>query len=79
MAQTQTGSLNPSAADTAPAPDAPAISMPVFLQERPPQSERVQIKEGNGIWEVRIDGTFRGDYVQKSHALEAAALLKRSL
>jgi hypothetical protein len=39
---------------------------------------RVQVRERSGIWEVRADGKFRGDYHQKEHALAAAALLKLS-
>ena len=38
-----------------------------------------QVRERNGIWEVRVDGRFRGDYHQKEHALAAAALHKVSL
>lgn len=38
----------------------------------------VQVSERNGIWEVRVDGEFRGDYHQKEHALAAAALHKLS-
>ena len=40
---------------------------------------RVQVRERNGIWEVQVDGKFRGDYHQKEHALAAAALHKLSL
>jgi hypothetical protein len=38
----------------------------------------VQVRERNSIWEVRVDGKFRGDYHQKEHALAAAALHKLS-
>lgn len=48
------------------------------LQERPARRDRVQVRERNGIWEVKVDGKFRGDYHQKEHALAAAALLKLS-
>ena len=41
--------------------------------------ERVQLRERNGIWEVKVDGVFRGDYHRKEHALAAAALLNLSL
>jgi hypothetical protein len=41
--------------------------------------ERVQLRERNGIWEVKVDGVFRGDYHKKEHALAAAALLNLSL
>jgi hypothetical protein len=43
------------------------------------QPDRVQLKERSGIWEVRVDGVFRGDYQRKEHALAAAALAKLSL
>ncbi|WP_246209540.1 hypothetical protein [Pikeienuella piscinae] len=45
---------------------------------RPPQRGGVQVRERNGIWEVQVDGKFRGDYHQKEHALAAAALYKLS-
>jgi hypothetical protein len=45
---------------------------------RPPQRGGVQVRERNGIWEVQVDGKFRGDYHQKEHALAAAALHKLS-
>lgn len=41
--------------------------------------ERVQLKERNGIWEVKVDGAFHGDYRLRDHALAAAALAKLSL
>ncbi|KAA9008367.1 hypothetical protein F3S47_11525 [Histidinibacterium aquaticum] len=44
----------------------------------PSQSGGVQVRERNGIWEVRVDGKFRGDYHQKEHALAAAALHRLS-
>ena len=45
---------------------------------RPAQRGGVQVRERNGIWEVQVDGKFRGDYHQKEHALAAAALHKLS-
>ncbi|KRS13583.1 MULTISPECIES: hypothetical protein [Rhodobacterales] len=45
---------------------------------RPTQRNGVQVRERNGIWEVQVDGKFRGDYHQKEHALAAAALIKLS-
>ncbi|WP_371061423.1 hypothetical protein [Rhodosalinus sp. 5P4] len=45
---------------------------------RPTLRGGVQVHERNGIWEVRVDGRFRGDYHQKEHALAAAALHKLS-
>jgi len=44
----------------------------------PAQGCGVQVRERNGIWEVRVDDQFRGDYLQKEHALAAAALHKLS-
>lgn len=51
---------------------------PDSLRKRSTQPE-VQLKERNGVWEVRVDGVFRGDYHQKEHALAAVALMKLSL
>ena len=45
----------------------------------PAQRGGVQVCERNGIWEVKVDGKFRGDYHQKEQALAAAALHKLSL
>ena len=45
---------------------------------RPAQRSGVQVRERNGIWEVKVDGKFRGDYHQKEHALAAASLHKLS-
>ncbi|MDU8946690.1 hypothetical protein [Ovoidimarina sediminis] len=50
----------------------------VPLQGRPARRDRVQLNERNGIWEVKVDGKFRGDYHQKEHALAAMALMKLS-
>ncbi|MDF0603514.1 hypothetical protein P1J78_22545 [Psychromarinibacter sp. C21-152] len=44
----------------------------------PAQRGGVQVRERNGIWEVRVDGKFHGDYHQKEHALAAAALVNLS-
>jgi hypothetical protein len=49
------------------------------FQKRAARHDRVQVRERNGIWEVLVDGKFRGDYHQKEHALAAAALHKLSL
>lgn len=46
---------------------------------QPAIRDRVLVAERNGIWEVKVDGTFRGDYHRKENALAAAALLKLSL
>ena len=55
-----------------------AQGRPGPYQERFARRDRVQVCERNGIWEVKVDGKFRGDYHQKEHALAAAALHKLS-
>ncbi|MDE4230685.1 hypothetical protein PXK05_19740 [Phaeobacter gallaeciensis] len=47
--------------------------------DRPGQRVRVQVRQRNGIWEVKADGKFCGDYVQKEQAIAAAALLRLAL
>lgn len=49
------------------------------FMNRQTRIDRVQVRERNGIWEVKVDGKFRGDYHQKEHALAAAALHRLSL
>ena len=49
-----------------------------FSTDRPVQRSGVQVRERNGIWEVKVDGKFHDDYHQKEHALAAAALHKLS-
>jgi len=46
--------------------------------DRQASRDWVQVRERNGIWEVRVDGVFHGDYHQKEHALAAAAVVKKS-
>ena len=41
--------------------------------------ERVKVEARSGIWEVKVDGAFLGDYHLKEDAHAAAALAKRSL
>ncbi|MFW8636103.1 hypothetical protein [Cribrihabitans pelagius] len=43
------------------------------------EAERVRVRERNGIWEVKVDGVFHGDYHDKGNALAAAALARLSL
>lgn len=43
------------------------------------RGERVQTRERNGIWEVRVDEAFHGDYHRKEHALAAAAVARMAL
>lgn len=45
---------------------------------RPTQRDWVQVDERNGIWEVKVNGRFRGNYHLKEHALAAAALHRLS-
>lgn len=52
---------------------------PRFLARHHSQPNRVQVRQRNGIWEVRVDGAFRGDYHLQEHALTAAAGLRRSM
>jgi hypothetical protein len=44
----------------------------------PVRKERVMVGERSGVWEVRVDGVFRGDYHCEAQARAAAALLKIS-
>jgi hypothetical protein len=46
--------------------------------DRQAQRGGIQVRERNGIWEVKVDGKFHGDYHQKEHALAAAALVRLS-
>ncbi|WP_150526842.1 hypothetical protein [Roseibium sediminis] len=41
--------------------------------------DRVRVRERNGIWEVRVDGVFLGDYHKLEHARTAAAVARLSL
>ncbi len=54
------------------------VEGPEGLESHRP-TDRVQVRQRNGIWEVKVDGTFHGDYHQEQHAIAAAALLKLSL
>ena len=47
--------------------------------DRPVQRGGVQVRERNGIRQVKVDVKLRGDYDQKELALAAAALHKLSL
>jgi hypothetical protein len=42
------------------------------------REERVTVRNRSGVWEVRVDGVFRGDYHREDHARTAEALLKSS-
>lgn len=59
------------------APNAPVHPGP--FRDRSARLDRVRVRERNGIWEVKVDGKFRGDYHQKEQAVAAAALLNLSL
>jgi len=39
----------------------------------------LQITLRHGIWRIRLDGEFFGDYRSKSHALEAANTAQRAM
>lgn len=43
------------------------------------KAERVRVRERNGIWEVKVDGVFHGDYHDEGKALTVAALARLSL
>lgn len=43
------------------------------------EQDRVRVRERNGIWEVRVDGAFLGNYQKSEHARTAAALARLSL
>ena len=43
------------------------------------EAERVRVRERNGIWEVKVDGVFHGDYHDEGKALTVAALAGLSL
>lgn len=63
--------------------EAPRSPQEQGLQTRPFEQsgrlDRVQIKERGGIWEVKVDGAFHGDYREKEQAVAAMALVKLSL
>lgn len=40
--------------------------------------DRVQVRERSGVWEVKVDGVFKGDYDRQDRALAAAALARLS-
>ncbi|MCZ0810823.1 MAG: hypothetical protein ACQEVT_06380 [Pseudomonadota bacterium] len=58
------------------APNATAVTFPARHHSQP---NRVQVRERNSIWEVRVDGVFRGDYHKEEHALTAAVRFRKSL
>ncbi|AUQ57608.1 hypothetical protein PhaeoP30_00666 [Phaeobacter inhibens] len=43
------------------------------------QAERVRVRARNGVWEVKVDGLFHGDYHDQGNALAAAALARLTL
>lgn len=65
----------PDMTDTQPEPSK-SRGDPRASMNGPAQRSGIQVRERNGIWEVRVDGKFRGDYHQQEHALAAAALHK---
>lgn len=54
--------------------DAPSRH-PYYLTESP---DRVQVRERSGVWEVKVDDVFKGDYDGQDRALAAAALARLS-
>lgn len=53
--------------------------MPMPQARHQSQPSQVQVRERNGVWEVRVDGIFRGDCHRSEHAQSAAARLRESL
>jgi hypothetical protein len=53
-------------------------ALPKHCRGQSAQSDGVQIRDRNGVWEVKVDGVFRGDYHQKEHAIAAAEALRLS-
>jgi hypothetical protein len=47
--------------------------------ETPALRDRVEVRQRSGVWEVRVDGVFHGDYLQQQHAVAAAALQTAAL
>jgi hypothetical protein len=43
------------------------------------EADHVQVRLRNGIWEVKVDGVFRGDYHREEDARAAAETLRREL
>jgi hypothetical protein len=68
----------PEVTDKQPVPPRSKGAQEFFYGPAKAQRGGVQVRERNGIWEVKVDGKFRGDYHQKEHALAAAALHKLS-
>ncbi|MBK5950867.1 hypothetical protein CH339_20255 [Rhodobium orientis] len=70
----------PETASEAIAPRPPqGQGLPPCPTEQSSRLDRVQLRERNGIWEVKVDGAFHGDYHQHEQALAAVALIKLSL
>ncbi|WP_150497781.1 hypothetical protein [Roseibium aquae] len=43
------------------------------------ETDRVRVRERNGIWEIRVDRAFFGDHNKPEHAWAAAALATHSI
>lgn len=73
-----TGSIrNRSGSDIGHPRDAPGVRYPGPPYPRETRAG-VQVNRHHGIWQVRVDGVFLGDYHQEEHARAAAALFRRS-
>ncbi len=55
-----------------------SIGIEPVAQPRP-ATDRVEVRERNGIWRVTIDGDFLGDYHTREGADDSAALAKRAI
>lgn len=61
------------------APGAAPPNPPPGADPGPEDDPRVTLKRRNGVWQVRCEGKFWGDYFQRDHALAAMAVAKLSL
>jgi hypothetical protein len=73
----QSRSLKPASAVTQPFVKHASDTTQVSSKREEP--DRVRVTERRGVWEVRVDGTFLGNYNQPEHARTAAALARFSL
>ncbi|MEQ9815341.1 MAG: hypothetical protein RLO50_21375 [Azospirillaceae bacterium] len=72
---------NPASAELRTRGTSPRVS--TVTHQQPDRSTlkpgRVQMQENHGIWQVTVDGAFRGDYHAKEQALAAMAVARLSL
>lgn len=51
---------------------------PAVPPVKPEMTSGLRVRKHHGIWQVRVDGVFHGDYHQEDPARAAAARLGRS-